>query len=405
MLRTLCIALLMLAVIRDGSAQEKWRVLDARNAAEMFDANVWSIKLSPNGMMLVGNNTEEICLLDLATNDETCLLLPDIGFFDLSYYGSPIWSPDSRYLTFASSNSGNDGGDVVILDTELETFTNVSNNRGEGSVQASDGFTWDQFPSYAPNGDLYFFRLKGSDPNYRLSIQRVPVGSDTIVSVMEFPQPVTRYAVMSLGAVSPDGTQFVFTLSRMDDTDLGGLWLADLTSGALRQLTTLEDAIAELPVWLDGIPPMSLFPVWTANGEGVVFLVMSLNAGAIDISFPVQNYLYVDIETGAITPIVNLRDFPPYREADEPDESGIIAYTRIPLDGVLSPDRSAFVYVPFTDGESNPIAILPLPPNGEEPIFTDEVGFQESFDAPNPLMSANYRALLGGWLYTFEPPE
>ena len=402
MLRILCIALLMLAVIRDGSAQDNWQLIDAIDASELFGESVRGITLSPDGMLVAATNGEGICVAKVATPEVICYPLPDAfggRVAPRAGYNPLVWSPDSTsialtedfYMYFYES-------DLWVLDTQSGTYTNRTDDGvGQFNIgEVDDGSaTLDYLPAYAPNGDLYFFRSQRAGGDLTLALYHLAADEDTPELISDLTGTLPALSVFYSPAVSPDGTQIAFPVQGIDRDDPGnGLWLVDLATGEARQLT---DSTAGMPETEQARAPFTMNPVWLPDSSGIVFETLSPERVFARSG---HNYLYVEVASGEVTPLVDV----PLPE-DEDSEADLAI--RIPRDGALSADGTVFAYLHYEDIPTTEaqITLIQLPPGETAPIvITNVEHISFPYSVPNPRMSANGKALLGGWLYTLGQP-
>jgi hypothetical protein len=410
--------LLMLGLVCGVNAQEGRYVADAQGAAELFEADVvpplgGAASLSPDGSLLAATSADGICVLSLASHEETCFPFPGTfhgGLPARQRFNPLVWSPDSSRIVFTEEVFYEFlESDLWLLTIENGTISNLTDDHVEGSWfdRPTADFALDYLPAFAPNGDIYFFRSERvSDAatgimDYTLVLHRLAAGEDTpkqIADLSELPSRPNRGA-----AVSPDGTQFVFAM--LTSSTQQELWLVDLTSGEARQLTDADAMYAGMPEAARQDVMFLFDPVWVADGSAVVF--ESLSSGtSLDLAvLPFGNYVYVDVESGNVTPLVDLTDFPVQRGALESSEDADAELMRIPRDGALSSDGTAFVYLCYgTDPANAGLVSVPLPPGAGEAVFLGEVEYvrpRPNVFMPNPLMSSDDNALLGGWVFTF----
>lgn len=105
----------------------------------------------------------------------------------------PLYSPNGKYLAFASTRSGN--GDIYVLTLETGELKRLTFDDGAESLSA-----------WSADGKMLYFHLTSRDISGMNDIYRVPLTGGT-------PMPVTadRYASEFFGTPSPDGTTLAFS--------------------------------------------------------------------------------------------------------------------------------------------------------------------------------------------------
>ena len=390
MKRRALIVLLSLVVTSDVYAQEEWHVTDSQNAADLFETDVRNISLSPDGTMLAGSGGDEICIVILTTGDEKCFSTAETfqaSFAAATNQNPLVWSPDNTHLLFHENfYQYFMESDLWSLDVTNGRITNLTDDGVLGGILnlEDDEFTIDYLPAYTPNDDIYFFRSERLSSGYNITLQRLAVGADEPEQVVNLTLFLPTLSIFYSPVVSPDGTQIVFPVQAVERDDVrNGLWLVDLTTGQPRQLTDVDDTHVGLPESQRELFMYITNPVWAAGGEGIVFRTFNPE---FSTTFPGGNYLYVDVATGEVSPVIDLSDFPPPEEAFLIDEEGYSQIIRVPRDGAMSADGSTFVYLRHdVDPTMAQIAAVPLPPDGSEPVVLGEVEYAPYPFAPNTV--------------------
>ncbi|HLU10181.1 MAG TPA: hypothetical protein VK003_10980 [Oceanobacillus sp.] len=399
---------MMLALTTSASAQDNWQVTDSLDARELFEGFVFALALSPDGTLVAAGTRDEICLAQVATAEVTCYPLPDAfggGILPRPGFNPLVWSPDSTSIALTEDfYAFSYESDLWVLDTQSGTYTNRTDDGVEEFSITSDekiaAMVLDHLPAYAPDGDLYFFRTQRVGGVWTTTLHHLAAdGGDTPELIADLTDILPSLSVFYSPVVSPDGTQIAFPVRANDYDDVRtGLWLVDLATGEARQLTDGTDNVAGMPKALQSDAFYALNPVWLPDGSGIVFETLSLD---MTYALPEHNYLYVEVASGEVTPLIDLSDFPVPEDGDSEDE------IRILRDGALSADGTVFAYLHYEDTPTidAQITLIQLPPGETAPIVITGVEHIPSpTAAPNPMMSADGKALLGGWLYTLGQP-
>lgn len=410
MKRWIVSALAALIGVFAASAQEAWQGADAQDTREIFEMSVRYITLSPDGTALAGMMSGGVCTYSLTALEETCFPFPEaLGGIQGNEIMNPFaWSPDGTEIAMTEDpyilayES-----DIWTLDIASGTYTNRTDDDAYGGIFSAErrNAPADVIPAYAPNGDLYFFRFQRigdeslSDAN--VTVQRLAPGSDTPEQVADLTGVVPAFGVYYRPVVSPDGSSIVFPVFATEpQSPDNGLWLLDVTTGEARQLTDTSDTLVGMPESVHNVYFVTANPVWAGVGAGVVFQAVSRERSN---GQPLQNFLYVDVETGEVTPVIDLTDFPAGADALSVNEEGYSPQLLLPRGGAVSADGSSFVYVRWDhQAELAQLASVALPPDGSDPVVLGEVEFNPLPHVPNPRAGETGTALLGGWLYTFE---
>ena len=129
----------------------------------------------------------------------------------------PDWSPDGRWIAFASTQSGN--SDIWIKPVGGGEATRITHDPAS-----------DRVPRWSPDGSALLF---ASDRSGALNLWTVSPfeGGETLSQITS---DADVLAVEGQGSWSPDGTEIVFGSDRDGNYDL---WIISAAGGASRQLT------------------------------------------------------------------------------------------------------------------------------------------------------------------------
>ena len=161
----------------------------------------------------------------------------------------------------------------------------------------------DVLPTWAPDGDLYFFRYEGiiNDNRtigfYRIASDQLLGDSDpelvydlteTLNNSLALYNRTLRSSVLENAAIiSPDGSQLAFVAhdSVNPDLDSNGVWLVNLTADQPpRQLADNNDFIMNngLPSWTDETQLTLYYGLqWTREGSALLVASYQLGGGLV----------------------------------------------------------------------------------------------------------------------------
>ncbi|MDX2075249.1 MAG: hypothetical protein SFZ02_02370, partial [bacterium] len=260
------------------------------------DIDPRSAVISPNGEMIVVSrmnretDRDSICVYRFSSNATTCI---DIGEDFPRFFGG-FWSSDSRYLVLNTDIEATrffNEMDILIYDSQENRLI----NRTDDGVIGNDFIrrdsaderarAWmDVAMTFAPNGDLYFFRnaIDPSVDEWRADLMRIPASDITSTSTPEviFRHPTDRgfpvYRTDSdildgIMSISPNGQYLAYSAMSNDaDDPNNGIWIIDLTQKSVKihlSYDRLPVVMAGVPLWwvqkvsdtgMRGIPPRSL---------------------------------------------------------------------------------------------------------------------------------------------------
>lgn len=362
----------------------------ARPVTDIVDeSTAYLATVSPDGRYIAygkssGKRSDrvlQLCLYEFETAGKVCSdLSPEL--FD-GYPYQFQWSPDSRYIAFSENpiELGSES-DIWLFDGEAGTFTNLTD---DGIVDlwrhvVAEGTTveLDYLPMWnASDGMIYFWRIVPlGNMRYTIAVMRIaPDGGEaeevrdlttTFADRIPF-YDYERLFLDGVSAISPDGSTLAVLMTSFDEMGSAQqtLYTIDLTDSeaAPEAWASIDDFRAALPEWAQYFPPQAQGLSWTGDGAGIVVVSNS----AADDSMPFQVYQYVDLESGAVTPVV---DFSGIEEMDgyfEPAPGSDLPWrVYSPWTGSLSPAGDKLLMINDLGGD---VALFtaPLPPTGDLP--------------------------------------
>lgn len=411
MLRFLLFVLLSLFSIGLVAAQETtsaWTLTSIEPVQTLIGDDYEStefVYLSPDGSTLAWQVRDSgLAVYSFADQENTYYPWPET-FRRLGRYSMPSWSPDGQFLAFNES--------VFDLAVESDLWL-LDRAAGEIINRTDDGllgrwfdfenpFSLDYLPTWNPaTNDLYFFRSTRLDEGDKTELYLMPVERDEPKLTADLTNDVPVVSIYRPAIISPDGTRLAFIVLGSDLEDpSNGVWLLDLKSGEPEQIASATDLRSGLPEWQNA--QRGLFPdvlLWAGNDALVVqSLDRQYSTGIFQMAY------YVDLATQQATPITTFDDITEMSELYTSDDSAS-PLLRIPRAGVVTPDGSTFLFLRHNLNRTYAgISAVSLPPDGSAPLKLGEI---EDFDigleatAP-PVMSADGKALLYGYLFQFEP--
>ena len=398
-------------------------VESVRSLPEVVDeADPWFAALSPDGAHLVyyteegraRNRTKQLCLYTFNSAAKMCYdLSPDL------FVGYPYqfqWSPDSSMIAFSENpvELGNES-DIWLFNVADGSFTNLTDDGLTGGWRYTEGETLpnlDYLPAWNPaDGQIYFWRFVslGEYLKFNLGLYRLAPEGGEVELVRDLteaiPQSVPVFEQEAFymdgpSAISPDGQSLAALFSTIDEFGglQTGLWLIDLTDAeaAPQELMPPAEFAAAVPAW----QPFPTFPnglSWTADGQSV--LVMALSD---DIHTPFTVFYNVNVEDGAVTPVVDFSSLPDPESYFEPaPDSELIFRYYSPWTASMSPQGDKLLMLNDLGGVMG-MFTAPLPPDGSLPVVSAATEESTMSTASRSSRSQDGKVLIYGLLFTVQ---
>jgi hypothetical protein len=410
-LRLLLFVWLSLFTIGVAPAQETtpaWTLTEVQPLVQLLGDDYEStefVYLSPDGSALAWQvRNEGLGVYNFADQTSEYYPWPE-QFRSMGRYSMPSWSPDAQYFAFNES--------VFDLAIESDLWL-LDRSTGDISNRTDDGlvggwfdfekpFSLDYMSTWNPvTNDLYFFRSTRLEEGDKTELYLLPVERDEPKLAADLTDDILVFSIYRPGVISPDGTRMALISLGSDlENEKNGLWLLDLKTGDVEQIATVDDLHTGLPEWQG--EETGLFPEFISWAGNDAVVVQSRDYQfATGIS---QMAHYVDLTAQTVTPLTTFDDVAENRDlyvSDDP-ESPIL---RIPRVGVVTPDGGTFLFLRHNfDRQYAGISAVSLPPDGSAPVKLGEIADFElgrEVVAP-PVMSADGKALMYGYLLQFEP--
>jgi hypothetical protein len=236
-------------------------------------------------------------------------------------------------------------------------------------------------------------------------VYRLDAGSDTPTLIRDITDDFPRLSLYFPPALSPDGARLAFIiLDQRREWEQNGVWTLNLADGAIEPIATLPDLRLGFPEWQ---PVESIFPsglAWAGDNALIVELLdQSFNAAAVT-----QNFQYVDLETRAVTPLVDLSDIESMAALVTVNDGQTPLY-RVPRIGVVGDDTFFFAHYDLSAQGFVGISAVALPVDGStigEPTVLYEDASCPYLGFVPPVLStltASNQGVFNSCLVTFAP--
>ena len=161
----------------------------------------------------------------------------------------PAFSPDGRFMAFASDRAGN--WDIWIIGLD-----------GEQPVQVTDGPAEEVSPSWSPNGRLLVYcSLPPSGGQWELWVTDATAGGNRkFIGYGLFPE------------WSPSGDLIVYQRARQRGSRWFSIWTLELIDGEPRYPTEIASSAAHAMI----------LPAWSADGSQVAYCAVTTDATQVE---------------------------------------------------------------------------------------------------------------------------
>lgn len=195
---------------RDGSSPQQLTDTDAVESNPAWSPDGQYIAFASNADEPTGSD-----IYVMRADGSNIVRLTTAPGYDLD----PAWSPDGQYIAFTTGRNGN--SDIAIMEYNGANQRVLTTNPGP-----------DFHPDWFPNGTELIYQ------GYTTGFDLYAITIDGAVNQRLTDDPVWEEAYP---AVSPDGNQVIFESLRVSGQTRYDLWLLDLTTGSVVQLTNDTD--------------------------------------------------------------------------------------------------------------------------------------------------------------------
>lgn len=262
-----------------------------------------SSRLLPDGETLIHAQMNEICAYTLAGAEQWCVeIVQHLGNDSGPVRVDPesiTMSVDGRYLAFTSDALMTfRDPDIWVLDLQEQQYSNLTEDRYDGSMMLSDDIPdtayFDLAPAWRPDGMLTFVRHTHDMRETIPSLWMVDPEGGAPEKLADFEGlPGNLNLVMSMDW-SPDGSRMTFVLDNMSNP-FGGLWLYEADKDNMKPLV---------------IPPEDepgfLRADFSPNGKSILLMtaLREMGRSANLAQVPEQSgYFVVSADTGRVMPV------------------------------------------------------------------------------------------------------
>lgn len=323
--------------------------------------------LSPDGEWVVGANRDGLCIIEVATQTQTCTPFPE----ETRLRGTDqfAWSADSTRVAMTENFFIRlEEPDIWEFDRTTRSFTNRTDDGvSDGGFLLSEDtadFVADFMPVYHPDGSIYFMRLQETLLGRLMTLQRLAPDADESEQVAILPTDFFLGIIpTSPMQVSPDGSQIGITMSsRDDDIDIQGFWRVEIESGRLDRFVIPQEISAGVP---SEDAPLRGFPMevkWITDDALVMFF-----GNFVDMTVFSTQYYYMDLETETITPVRDYSDKTDETIMTEESDTGRPLYEMVPRFGLVNTAGDRLYYISTIRNPDQCIYSVPLPPDDSDP--------------------------------------